>query len=86
VQRLPGMDLWTGRYSCDANISVPTSPVWFAIDAKRFVAIYEENLAGCPVGRIAGEIAGRYEGARRQAGAALQWARGSAGENGVVAL
>ena len=32
----------------------------------RFVTIYEESLAGCPVGRIAGEVAGRHDGARQQ--------------------
>lgn len=37
----------------------------------RFVAIYEESLAGCPVGRIAGEIAGRHEGARQEIGRAF---------------
>jgi len=41
---------------------------------ERFVAIYEESLAGCPVGRIAGEVAGRHEGARRQVGRAFaEW-------------
>jgi len=41
---------------------------------ERFVAIYEESLAGCPVGRIAGEVAGRHEGARRQVGKAFaEW-------------
>ena len=37
----------------------------------RFVTIYEESLAGCPVGRIAGEIGGRHEGARREVGKAF---------------
>lgn len=31
-----------------------------------FVAIYEQNLAGCPIGRIASEVAGRHEGAQRR--------------------
>lgn len=31
-----------------------------------FVGIYEETLAGCPIGRIASEVAGRNEGAQRQ--------------------
>ncbi len=38
---------------------------------ERFVAIYEESLAGCPVGRIAGEVAGRHEGVQRQIGKAF---------------
>src|SRR6516164_7996023 len=32
----------------------------------RFVAIYEENLASCPVERIANEIGGRHEGTQRE--------------------
>ena len=31
-----------------------------------FVAIYEQSLAGCPIGRIASEVAGRHEAAQRQ--------------------
>ncbi len=31
-----------------------------------FVVIYEQSLAGCPLGRIASEVAGRHEGAQRQ--------------------
>jgi AcrR family transcriptional regulator len=31
-----------------------------------FVVIYEQSLAGCPIGRIAAEVAGRHEGAQRQ--------------------
>jgi AcrR family transcriptional regulator len=31
-----------------------------------FVAIYEETVAGCPIGRIAADVAGRNEGAHRQ--------------------
>ena len=31
-----------------------------------YVRIYEETLAGCPIGRIASEVAGRNDGARRQ--------------------
>jgi TetR/AcrR family transcriptional repressor of nem operon len=31
-----------------------------------YVGIYEETLAGCPIGRIASEIAGRNDGAQRQ--------------------
>lgn len=31
-----------------------------------FVAIYEQSLAGCPIGRIAAEVAGRHEAAQRQ--------------------
>jgi len=38
---------------------------------ERFVAIYQESLAGCPVGRIAGEVAGRHEGVQRQIGKAF---------------
>jgi TetR/AcrR family transcriptional regulator, transcriptional repressor for nem operon len=45
-----------------------------ALRLERFVAIYEESLAGCPVGRIACEVAGRHEGARRQVGKAFaEW-------------
>ncbi len=38
---------------------------------ERYVAVYEESLAGCPVGRIAGEVAGRHEGVQRQIGKAF---------------
>ena len=31
-----------------------------------FVAIYEQSLAGCPIGRIASEVAGRHEAAQWQ--------------------
>ena len=31
-----------------------------------YVEIYEETLAGCPIGRIAGEVAGRNQGAQHQ--------------------
>ena len=31
----------------------------------RFAAIYEQSLAGCPIGRIAAEVAGRHETAQR---------------------
>jgi len=31
-----------------------------------FVVRYEESLAGCPIGRIAADVAGRHEGAQRQ--------------------
>jgi TetR/AcrR family transcriptional regulator, transcriptional repressor for nem operon len=34
-----------------------------ALDA--YVGIYEETLAGCPIGRIATEVAGRNDGAQR---------------------
>jgi AcrR family transcriptional regulator len=33
---------------------------------ERFVVIYEQSLAGCPIGRIASEVAGRHEAAQRQ--------------------
>lgn len=36
------------------------------IQLNAFVAIYEESLAGCPIGRIAAEVAGRNAGAQRQ--------------------
>ena len=35
-----------------------------ALDA--YVKIYEETLAGCPIGRIAADVAGRNDGAQRQ--------------------
>lgn len=31
-----------------------------------FVRIYEQTLAGCPIGRMASEVAGRNDGAQRQ--------------------
>jgi TetR/AcrR family transcriptional repressor of nem operon len=31
-----------------------------------YVAIYEETLAGCPIGRIASDVAGRNDSAQRQ--------------------
>jgi AcrR family transcriptional regulator len=31
-----------------------------------YVTIYQQTLAGCPVGRIASEVAGRNDGAQRQ--------------------
>lgn len=31
-----------------------------------YVGIYEETRAGCPIGRIASEVAGRNQGAQRQ--------------------
>ena len=31
-----------------------------------FIEIYEQSLAGCPIGRIAAEVAGRHEAAQRQ--------------------
>jgi TetR/AcrR family transcriptional regulator, transcriptional repressor for nem operon len=31
-----------------------------------YVGIYEKTLAGCPIGRIASEVAGRNQGAQRQ--------------------
>jgi AcrR family transcriptional regulator len=31
-----------------------------------YVGIYEETLAGCPIGRIASEVAGRNHGAQKQ--------------------
>jgi TetR/AcrR family transcriptional regulator, transcriptional repressor for nem operon len=36
------------------------------IQLNAFVAIYEQRLAGCPIGTIAGEVAGRNAGAERQ--------------------
>jgi TetR/AcrR family transcriptional regulator, transcriptional repressor for nem operon len=36
------------------------------VQLDEFVAIYEESLAGCPIGRIASEVAGRNHGAQRQ--------------------
>src|SRR3954451_11433647 len=36
-----------------------------------FVVLYEQNLAGCPIGTLATEVAGFHEGARQQVASAF---------------
>lgn len=38
---------------------------------NEFVRIYEQTLTGCPIGRIASEVAGRNKGAQRQVATAF---------------